>query len=137
VLHAVCLVSKVHEHTIALKRTTSSLSDGRPRCNLFFKMHLQELLPEKRMLRHPNLAKAVGSALLARRMEQLRPDVHVFGHTHFSYDTRLGGTRYVQWPLGYPAEQRCLPARAHKPTIASCSRFHQTLRLLGAHGGQL
>ena len=78
----------------------------------------QELLPEKRMLRHPNLAKAVGSALLARRMEQLRPDVHVFGHTHFSYDTRLGGTRYVQWPLGYPAEQRCLLI-AKIPTTAS------------------
>jgi Icc-related predicted phosphoesterase len=58
------------------------------------------------MLHHPNLAKAVGSAFLARRMEQLRPDVHVFGHTHFSYDTRMGSTRYVQWPLGYPNEQR-------------------------------
>ncbi len=80
-------------------------------------MHLQELLPEKRMLRHPNLAKAVGSALLARRMEQLRPDVHVFGHTHFSYDTRLHGTRYVQWPLGYPAEQRCSPKAEGTPLL--------------------
>jgi len=39
----------------------------------------QELLPEKRMLRHPNLAKAVGSEPLAARVAALQPDVHVFG----------------------------------------------------------
>lgn len=59
------------------------------------------------MLHHPNLAKAVGSDFLAARMAQLQPDVHVFGHTHFSYDVSLRGTRYVQWPLAYPAEQKC------------------------------
>ena len=86
------------------------------------------------MLRHPNLAKAVGSALLARRMEQLRPDVHVFGHTHFSYDTRLHGTRFVQWPLGYPAEQRCLPT-AQNPVIASFSGPHYLLLSPADRGG--
>lgn len=61
------------------------------------------------MLRHPNLAKAVGSDPLAARVEALRPDVHVFGHTHFSWDASLRGTRFVQWPLAYPAERarRC------------------------------
>jgi hypothetical protein len=40
---------------------------------------LQELLPEKRLLRHPNLAKAVGSDPLAARIAQLQPDCHIFG----------------------------------------------------------
>lgn len=58
------------------------------------------------MLHYPNLAKAVGSDFLAGRIGRLRPAAHVFGHTHFSWDAELGGVRYVQAPLGYPAEQR-------------------------------
>jgi len=73
------------------------------------------------MLHHPNLAKAVGSDYLAARMKQLKPDVHIFGHTHFSYDVRLGGTRYVQWPLSYPAEQKYAPT-AIALTTALCTR---------------
>ena len=43
------------------------------------RMPVQELLPEKRLLRHPNLAKAVGSDPLAARIAQLQPDCHIFG----------------------------------------------------------
>ena len=41
----------------------------------------QELLPEKRMLYYPNLAKAAGSDPLEKRIRRLAPLVHVFGHT--------------------------------------------------------
>ncbi|EFN56980.1 hypothetical protein CHLNCDRAFT_21755 [Chlorella variabilis] len=64
----------------------------------------QELLPEKRMLYQPNLAKAAGSDALEARVRRLRPLAHVFGHTHFSWDAEVEGVRYVQWPLGYPQE---------------------------------
>ena len=40
-----------------------------------------DLLPEKRMLYHPNLAKAAGSDYLEARVRRLRPLAHVFGHT--------------------------------------------------------
>lgn len=40
----------------------------------------QALLPEKRYLYYPNLAKAVGSDFLAARVAQLQPDLHLFGH---------------------------------------------------------
>ena len=40
----------------------------------------QSLLPEKRYLYYPNLAKAVGSDFLAARVAQLQPDLHLFGH---------------------------------------------------------
>lgn len=36
----------------------------------------------------------------------MKPDVHVFGHTHFGWDTVLDGTRYVQAALGYPHERK-------------------------------
>eukprot|EP00884_Botryococcus_braunii_P009223 jgi/Botrbrau1/18301/Bobra.0179s0030.1 len=67
---------------------------------------LQGLLPEKRMLYQPNLAKAVGSDFLFRRIQELRPLAHVFGHTHFAWDTNIQGVRYLQWPLAYPRERR-------------------------------
>jgi len=61
-----------------------------------------ELLPEKRFSMQPNLAKLMGSNWIQARVEQLRPDVHVFGHTHNCWDMRLNGTRYRSWPLGMP-----------------------------------
>ena len=53
-----------------------------------------------------NLAKAAGSDPLARRVAQLRPDVHCFGHTHFSWDATIEGVRYVQAPLCSPLERQ-------------------------------
>lgn len=65
-----------------------------------------ELLPEKRMLFFPNLAKAVGSNYLKKRVETLAPTCHVFGHTHFAWDTTIRNTRYLQVPLAKPTERR-------------------------------
>jgi hypothetical protein len=42
---------------------------------------LQALLPEKRYLYFPGLAKAVGSVPLRQRIQQLQPDVCLVGHT--------------------------------------------------------
>jgi len=67
---------------------------------------LQELLPERRVLSLPSLPRACGSDLLLRRVLRLQPTAHVFGHTHFEWDATICGTRYVQWPMGYPREQR-------------------------------
>jgi len=58
------------------------------------------------MLFQPNLAKAVGSDYIQRRIEELRPMAHIFGHTHFAWDAVHGGVRYVQWPLAYPQERQ-------------------------------
>eukprot|EP00884_Botryococcus_braunii_P013820 jgi/Botrbrau1/22439/Bobra.0091s0041.1 len=66
---------------------------------------LQELLPEKRFLYFPNLAKAVGSDFLARRVRDLRPAMHLFGHTHFAWDATIDGVRYIQAPLCGPGER--------------------------------
>ena len=66
-----------------------------------------ELNPEKRFLFFPGLAKACGSAFLARRIAALQPDAHVFGHTHFGWDATLAdGVRYLQAPLSYPEERK-------------------------------
>lgn len=67
----------------------------------------EELLLEKRFLAMPNaLPKASGSAFLRQRVEDVRPDVHIFGHTHFAWDATIEEVRYIQAALAYPAERR-------------------------------
>ncbi|CAJ1368180.1 unnamed protein product [Effrenium voratum] len=65
-----------------------------------------DLLLEKRFLTLPCLAKASGSKFLQRRVEDLKPDVHIFGHTHFGWDAEHDGVRYIQAALGYPHERQ-------------------------------
>lgn len=71
----------------------------------------QCLLPEKRFLIYPSFAKMSGSAPLGSRVASIEPAVHVFGHTHFSWDTTdtVSGTRFVQAPLSTPAEREGRP----------------------------
>eukprot|EP01026_Neomeris_dumetosa_P042521 TRINITY_DN3547_c0_g2_i1.p1 TRINITY_DN3547_c0_g2~~TRINITY_DN3547_c0_g2_i1.p1 ORF type:complete len:371 (+),score=33.35 TRINITY_DN3547_c0_g2_i1:154-1113(+) len=68
----------------------------------------QSLLPGKQYLRFSNLHKAAGSEFLGERVKQLRPDVHVFGHTHILCDKVIDNTRFIQWPVGYPRERNRL-----------------------------
>ena len=72
-----------------------------------------ECVPEKRFLLEPCLAKVSGSDHLGELVLRLKPDVHVFGHTHIPIDIDLEGTYYVQWPLGSPREQSRQCARAN------------------------
>jgi len=64
-----------------------------------------DLMPEKRSLFYPPLPKAVGSLFLGKRVQQLAPNVHIFGHTHYGWDAKLEGIRYLQACLAYPRER--------------------------------
>eukprot|EP00325_Prymnesiales_sp_UTEX-LB-985_P030181 CAMPEP_0174740036 /NCGR_PEP_ID=MMETSP1094-20130205/72611_1 /TAXON_ID=156173 /ORGANISM="Chrysochromulina brevifilum, Strain UTEX LB 985" /LENGTH=385 /DNA_ID=CAMNT_0015943671 /DNA_START=63 /DNA_END=1217 /DNA_ORIENTATION=+ len=69
-----------------------------------------ELMPEKRYLVYPDLMKAAGSKPLGRRVSDLHPNVHLFGHSHFGWDATLDdGIRYVQAPLATPNERSRRP----------------------------
>ena len=76
-----------------------------------------ECVPEKRFLLEPCLAKVSGSDHLGELVLSLKPDIHVFGHTHIPIDIDLDGTYHVQWPLGSPREQsrQCARAKALGP----------------------
>lgn len=71
-----------------------------------------ELCPEKRMLFYPNLPKVIGSDFLEVWLRKIHgpngnPSAcHVFGHTHFCWDSVLDGIRYIQAPLAYPRERK-------------------------------
>lgn len=68
-------------------------------------MHRPELCPEKRMLFYPNLPKVVGSDFLEARVRMIHGAEgnplawHVFGHTHFCWDTTLDGVRLVSFSI--------------------------------------
>ncbi|XP_062201297.1 uncharacterized protein LOC133903847 [Phragmites australis] len=72
----------------------------------------QELCPEKRMLYYPYLPKVIGSDLLERRLRAIHSNrkdgsaCHVFGHTHFCWDSVVDEIRYIQAPLAYPRERK-------------------------------
>jgi len=103
----------------------SRLSDRQPHEPLITFSHflpLQALLPEKRFLYLQCLAKASGSDPLAERVQSLSPDMHLFGHTHFSWDQRIDGIRYVQAPLCYPKEREL-----RLPSLAFDLSRHETL----------
>lgn len=67
---------------------------------------LPELLPEKRFLFYPHLAKAVGSRVLGERVRRIKPNCHVFGHTHFGWDAEVEGIRFLQGAVAYPLERK-------------------------------
>lgn len=91
-----------------------------------------ELLPEKRFLYQPNLAQVVGSRWIRRRVDEVRPDVHVFGHTHLAWDMELDGVRYRSWPLGTEEEQASRVA--FYPT--DTNERWLPLRVFDSNGGQ-
>lgn len=68
-----------------------------------------ELTPEKRYLFIPTLNKVVGSRFLDARIRSLGSVFHVFGHTHFGWDQKIDGVRYVQCALAYPQERKMRP----------------------------
>lgn len=70
-----------------------------------------ELLPERRYMAFPHLMKIVGSKFLGRRVDRLRPTCHVFGHTHYGWDSEIDGVRYMQGALGSAMERKRDPMR--------------------------
>jgi hypothetical protein len=47
------------------------------------------------------LSRVVGSNILEKQIRQLKPHLHLFGHTHIPIDLTIDDIRYIQWPLGY------------------------------------
>eukprot|EP00200_Dunaliella_tertiolecta_P008280 CAMPEP_0202371874 /NCGR_PEP_ID=MMETSP1127-20130417/3190_1 /ASSEMBLY_ACC=CAM_ASM_000462 /TAXON_ID=3047 /ORGANISM="Dunaliella tertiolecta, Strain CCMP1320" /LENGTH=415 /DNA_ID=CAMNT_0048968257 /DNA_START=130 /DNA_END=1376 /DNA_ORIENTATION=+ len=104
----------------ALERTSSG------NCQAITFSHFlpfQDLLPEKRFLTFPNLAKAVGSRPLGERISRLQPLLHVFGS--------------VMLPKGAPGEDALLEAdrelhtrlcKAHRLPVAAASHLHSTVQ---------
>jgi hypothetical protein len=105
--------------------SSPAAAGGQPATILSFSHFLphQRLLPEKRFLSYPPLAKAVGSTYLGRRLERLQPSLHVFGHSHFAWDMTLDGG---WWASAKPAATSAAPCMAYH----SCATMLNSTRVL-------
>jgi predicted phosphodiesterase len=52
------------------------------------------------------LYPVLGSVLLERQIRVLKPDIHVFGHSHVNRSVTLDGIQYINNAFGYPSEHR-------------------------------
>ena len=70
-----------------------------------------DLVPPYVPSRHRLLDPVLGSERLERQLRQLRPDIHVYGHSHINRSVVLEGVRYVNNAFGYPQESRIASKR--------------------------
>lgn len=59
-------------------------------------------IPEKRRKVYPVL----GSDRLGKQLQQLKPDIHIYGHSHVNQHIELDGTTYINNAFAYPREDR-------------------------------
>ena len=52
------------------------------------------------------LYPALGSVLLEKQIRILKPDIHVYGHSHVNRYVTLEGIQYINNAFGYPSEDR-------------------------------
>ena len=69
-------------------------------------------LPHPRLHRGPKfLGEIEGSSVLGEQVRRLKPDTHVFGHTHINTQNDYDGCTYIQNAMGYgisPGQKLCV-----------------------------
>lgn len=70
---------------------------------------MPQSIPEKRRKVYPVL----GSRKLGRQIERLRPDLHIYGHSHVNQDKIIDGISYINNAFAYPSEERIARKALH------------------------
>lgn len=65
-----------------------------------------DLMPERIPLEHRRVYPVLGSEALGRQVAQLKPELHVYGHSHVNRSVALDGTHFVNNAFGNPRETR-------------------------------
>ena len=52
------------------------------------------------------LFPVLGSVLIEEQIRQLKPQIHVYGHSHVNCQMDIKGIKYINNAFGYPYEQR-------------------------------
>ncbi|MDA1371837.1 MAG: metallophosphoesterase [Proteobacteria bacterium] len=66
-------------------------------------------IPEKRRAVYPVL----GSTKLGQQVQQLNPDIHIYGHSHVNQSIELNDIRFVNNAFAYPSEGRIARKALH------------------------
>ncbi|MDA0689028.1 MAG: metallophosphoesterase [Proteobacteria bacterium] len=70
---------------------------------------MPDRIPEKRRKVYPVL----GSMKLGEQVRQLKPDIHIYGHSHVNQQIELEGTTYINNAYAYPKEDRIARKALH------------------------
>jgi len=73
-----------------------SFSHFAPRIDIF-----PDFIPLKKRILYP----ALGAARLEQHVRKLKPDIHVFGHTHINMRVEMDDIIYINNAYGYPYEK--------------------------------
>lgn len=57
-------------------------------------------IPPKRRFIYP----ALGSQLIEQQIRKIKPNIHIYGHSHVNRNIRLEGIQYINNAFGYPRE---------------------------------
>ncbi len=72
-----------------------------------------DLMPKRIPLKKRNIYPVLGSVSLGMQVTQLKPDVHIYGHSHVNQAIDIEGIHYVNNAFGYPSELRIARKRLH------------------------
>lgn len=70
---------------------------------------MPDTIPEKRRKVYPVL----GSNRLGKQVARLRPDIHIYGHSHVNQNKTIAGINYVNNAFAYPSEGRIARKALH------------------------
>ncbi len=65
-----------------------------------------DLMPDYIPAKVQELYPVLGSVEIDRALRQLKPKIHVYGHSHLNRDIEIDGVRYINNAFGYPGEER-------------------------------
>ena len=65
-----------------------------------------DLMPNRIPLERRNIYPVLGSVHLGSQVAKLKPDLHIYGHSHVNQSMVLDGIHYVNNAFGYPSELR-------------------------------
>lgn len=89
-----------------ISRNEQALTPDPERITISFSHFLPrtDVMPTELHGRDHRLYPVLGTTRLEEQIRQLRPHVHVYGHSHVTAAVTLDGTRYVNNAFGYPRE---------------------------------
>lgn len=64
------------------------------------------MLPPTSVLYFKHLPHVSGSIRLYDIIKQIKPMIHIFGHSHINYDITIDNIHFIQSPLKYPTERK-------------------------------
>ncbi len=85
------------QHLDLKNETLISFSHFLPRIDL-----MPAYIPHNKRMLYPIL----GSSILDRQVQRLKPNIHIYGHSHVNRKVRLDDISYINNAFGYPQETR-------------------------------